>query len=245
MAEIDKGKRVRPPAFKLEIPGDSVVKKSIMEKLQVVRAVLMNKLQKPVNNADILENVLDGWIQKNTDTQTVTGLSCVTELSVDQTGQEMYVISRSSLHKLVQMTQEHSQFCRYSFHFRKQYYRGHVAVCKLVCQNKHMYWWASSPSLPNGKYLVNEWIEHAVVCSGMLPAHYKRFAKGAGVGYITDKQRQSHFSTYKNAIKQEYDESTENALMREIAGYECDDNWQGIEIMTGMAGGKMLRTQVW
>ena len=28
-----KGKRTRPPAFKLEIPGDNEIKKSLMDKL--------------------------------------------------------------------------------------------------------------------------------------------------------------------------------------------------------------------
>ena len=193
---------------------------------------MMQKLQKPVNNADILENILDNWIQCNGTEMDVTGPGAAVEVSLEQTNQDMYIFARSSLIKLVQMTQEHSRYCKYSLYFTKEHYRGHVAVCKLACKNKHQYWWASSPRLPNNKYLVNECIEHAVVCSGMLPVHYKRFASGSGIGYLTDQQRKNHFSVYKDSIQQEYEDFIDTALMSEIAGYDCDENWQGIEIMT-------------
>lgn len=86
--------------------------------------------------------------------------------------------------------------------------------------------------MPKGKYVVNDRILHSVVCSGMLPVHYKRFAHGAGIGHITDKQQSDHFSLYKEAVSEEYSESVATALQHEISGYDIDDHWQGINIMT-------------
>ena len=232
MEESDKTKRVRPPAFKLEIPGNIGVKQSIMSKLQQVRTKLVSKLQKPVNNADILETVLDSWLKQPGANHEIPGLSTVTELCENETGQDMYVIAKSSLGTLLNMSQVHAHSCPGKLQTRKIHCRGHVAVCKISCPRKHQYWWASSPQLPNGKYLINERIEHALVCSGMLPVHYQRFVKGAGMGFISKTERMKHFSVYKHAVHQEYNDLIGSALLCEIAGYECNKNWQGIDIMT-------------
>ncbi len=58
-------KRVRPPAFKVEIPGDTPFKETFLGKLQKMRDLLVSKLQRPVNNGDIIGIALDAWIDKN------------------------------------------------------------------------------------------------------------------------------------------------------------------------------------
>lgn len=110
-------------------------------------------------------------------------------------------------------------------------------LTKLTCRNdkSRQFWWSSSPKMPNGKYLVNERILHSVVCSGMLSVHYKQFADGANTGHITDKQQREYFSlyhVYKEAVGEQYNESTSTALQHEIASYNIDDQWLGINIMT-------------
>jgi hypothetical protein len=36
------------------------------------------------------------------------------------------------------------------------------------------------------EYLVNSRVNHGLICSGILPSDYKRFANGTGIGIIND-----------------------------------------------------------
>ena len=54
-------KRVRPASFKIEIPGSVEFKENFMKMVHKVREALVQKLPKPVNNADIFEAALDSW----------------------------------------------------------------------------------------------------------------------------------------------------------------------------------------
>ena len=58
-------KRKRPPSFKIEIPGDDSRRIDFYEKMQKVRETLMRKLNKPVNNYEIMENLLHLWTKSN------------------------------------------------------------------------------------------------------------------------------------------------------------------------------------
>lgn len=57
-----KGQHARAPSFKLEVPGGSEVKISLMEKIYKVRAKLKISTNRSMNHADILETVLDHWL---------------------------------------------------------------------------------------------------------------------------------------------------------------------------------------
>jgi hypothetical protein len=61
--------------------------------------------------------------------------------------------------------------------------KGHVTSVRLTCSKdkSHSYLWSSSPYLPNDEYLVNQRLSHAFFSSGILPVHYTRFAKAAGI----------------------------------------------------------------
>jgi hypothetical protein len=58
---MDSLKRKRPPNFRLEIPGDENLKNRILEKFQEVKRYLTTSLDKPVNNANIIKELLDVW----------------------------------------------------------------------------------------------------------------------------------------------------------------------------------------
>ena len=238
-SDTSASKRQRPPSFRVEVPGDETFKKSFHEKIQKVRAVLVTKLQRPVSNADILGVALDTWLEQcggdNKRAQSHHASSSASApLQEKDRDQDVYLIAESSLNKLIVRVQEHARHCKESLRVSKINRRGHVAVAKLKCakHNTHCSLWSSSPQLPNGKYLINERVNHGVVCSGMLPVHYRRFSDGAGIGKITDQQQRDHFAAYKDALSEEYKDSTQRAMEHEIASYDIDDNWQGINIMT-------------
>ena len=54
-------KRKRPANFKFEMPVTEGRKQEIMQNLQNVREVLVNKLRRPVNNTDMMQALLDTW----------------------------------------------------------------------------------------------------------------------------------------------------------------------------------------
>ena len=109
--------------------------------------------------------------------------------------------------------------------------KGHVTSVRLTCSKdkSHSYLWSSSPYLPNDEYLVNHRLSHTFFSSGILPVHYTRFAKAAGIGCITKEKRSRIFRKYKDHTERESENSIQVAINEEIASYEELD---GINIMT-------------
>ena len=77
--------------------------------------------------------------------------------------------------------------------------------------------------------MVNHRLSHAVFSSGILPVHYTRFAKTAGIGCITKEKTNKIFIKYKGHAERESENSIQVAINEEIASYEELD---GINIMT-------------
>jgi hypothetical protein len=51
----------------------------------------------------------------------------------------------------------------------------------------------------------------------MLPSHYTKFVDGAGIGKINKEKCNKFFKSHYRHIQQEYDKSTETALLEESA----------------------------
>ena len=229
-------KRKRPPVFKIEVPASVEKKVDILEKMKRVRGNLVDELNRPVNNLDIMENLLDFWIKsKSGHSESTTTRVPGTYISATkgQVNQDFFVTSLPSVKKLMDTSVAHGKNCNGKLMVKKVTKRGHVVSLKLCCTStnraRHNYIWSSSPYLPNGKYLVNERINHAFLCSGMLPSQYARFCHGANMGMISVDIRDSFFKKYKGFVKEEYDDSTNTALLEEIGSYEDLD---GIDIIT-------------
>ena len=63
--ENQRQTRVKPPSFKIELPGNAERKNEISEKLRSVRGSLQKTFNRPVTNSDILDAALDFWIQSH------------------------------------------------------------------------------------------------------------------------------------------------------------------------------------
>ncbi|KAK3100338.1 hypothetical protein FSP39_018337 [Pinctada imbricata] len=231
-----ENKRKRPPAFKIEIPASVEEKVDILEKMKKVRSHLVEKLSRPVNNFDIIENLLDFWIKsksENTESERAKIPGAYISATRSQVNQDFFVTSLPSVKKLMATAESHGKYCGGKLIVKKVIKRGHVASLKISCistnRARHSYQWSSSPYLPNGKYLINERINHAFLCSGMLPSHYTRFCNGARMGILSVDARDNFFKKYKIFVKEEYEESTNTALLEEIGSYEDLD---GIDIIT-------------
>ena len=105
---------------------------------------------------------------------------------------EMFISTVSSLQKSVELSGHHARGCKYRLKHQKIVHRGHVVIVTFQCskaQSPHTYRWSSSPYLPNDTFLVNHKINHAVICSKMLPVHYTRFANASETSVISKTQR--------------------------------------------------------
>ena len=234
MEEQRRPVRTRPPSFKMEIPGNEQKKLEISVKMQKIRGCLVNTFNRPVNNCDIIDSALDFWIQSHVpdqDAQTFPTQSKKLKNKKDS-NENMFVSTVSSIQKLTEMTEHHGRNCRYNLKQQKVVYRGHVIIVTLQCGNthdSHTYRWTSSPYLPNDTFLVNHRINHAFVCSGMLPVHYTRFSKASGFGVISKSKRKTFLQSYGDSLQTVYNNSLEESLHLEIGSY---DELDGIDIMT-------------
>ena len=226
--------RNRSASFKLEITGNVQQKNVFMAKLQHMKTILRNKLNKPVTNSDVFNTAMDIWIGINDPNQhhNNPGPPQYVEVEENSTDQNIFVVAESSLKNLISTCENHKSYCLNELKLQKLVYRGHVVAASLQCENpttKHKLKWSSSPYLPNKQYLVNHRVHHGFACSGMLPSHYVRFVKGAGIGYISYENRKQYNQKHVECINTVYNESIEEALHEEIGSYESLD---GINIIT-------------
>ena len=229
-------KKRKSPAFRIELPGDDEKKLDIMDKMQKVRSDLMQKLNRPVNNYDIIAHLLDEYMLKkgqgNDETEKMP--STYVNAPKNAVNEPFFVTTKTSVMRLANIAAIHGKQCRGKLMMKTFSRKGHVAQIKLKCSSasraRHSYLWSSSPYLKNGKYLVNARINHGLVCSGILPSHYVKFCHGAGIGAISCDKRRAFFGQHKIAIQEEYDDSVQTALQEEIGAYE--DLTTGIDIIT-------------
>ena len=154
-----------------------------MQKMQHVRDRLTRSLNRAVNNGDILDTVLNYWIDSHDpsekDDSTTTSFA---QVDRKDTEDSLFVTASTSLQRLVTISENHARLCRHKQKIVKTVYRGHVVVNTLQCdnaENPHITKWSSSPYLPNNEFLVNHRMHLAITCSGMLPVHYTMFADTA------------------------------------------------------------------
>lgn len=238
MSETDKKQRKRTPSFRIEVSGNDETKNGIFSKLSEIRQKLSQKYNRPIGNLQVIQALFERWDsgQDKSDDINLEDGSCPSSFVKSrktETSQKIFLTAEDSIQKLLSITEWHSRHCKSKLKSTKMLLRGHVCKTTLKCDDNerpHIFSWSSSPYLPNNEYLVNCRVNHGIICSGILPADYKRFVKGAGIGVINDDNRSKFFNTHSQHIQAEYDHSTDIALLQEIASY--DDLESEIDIMT-------------
>jgi len=223
-------KRKKPANFRLEIPGDDDVRAVINNKMQQVREALMKQFDKPVNNRDIIEHLLDYWCDKAG--KQLPGNFTTYQKIDDDKEETLFISTSSSISKLTEIVSNHGKFCSSALMQDKITMVGHVAVVKLACpvHKNHVYKWSSSPHLQDNKFLVNHRILHGFITSGMLPVQYQRFSMSAGIGFMRRKQRRQPRDLMYQCIEEQYQESVDEALFLETGlGEEMEE---GITVMS-------------
>jgi hypothetical protein len=242
-SEKSTGKRTRPPSFKLEIPGNADVKSKLLQKMGEVRRMMTDLTKKPVNNAEILEGLLDSWLKVNSSQPAKRSSAAVQPTQQAMVNGQLYVTTKTSLQKFAGIVEAHSRGCKSRLTIHQIMRRGHAGLLKLKCDRRggkstHSYWCATSETFPGGKYLVNERIMHGLMFSGMRPSHYRRFVAGANLGIIDDSKRNEFYRRHSPLVESQYESSVEMALLQEMACYdmigENDDQeeWQGIDVIS-------------
>ena len=141
----------RPPYFKISVPGDEERKRTILQKLQQVREILMQNLNHPVNNGDILEKSLDCFIEKHTngECQRPEAVNMNTFIQVERNSvdQKIFSTAECSLARLLKVVENHSETCKGKLSLKKYTQKGHVASIRFICslEKHHSFLWSSSP----------------------------------------------------------------------------------------------------
>ena len=139
--------RPRPSRFKIEIPGDDTKRAELLQKMQNVRQQLTSAFGQAVNNGDILNTVLDFWIKDHN--QNMLDLSVpasYSEVYKNDTTQDLFVTTSSSLKTLLDIAQCHARLCSNELKITKTVRRGHVIITTAKCtksDNAHTYTWSS------------------------------------------------------------------------------------------------------
>jgi hypothetical protein len=216
MAQSDRaGKR-----FALYFTGGLDVKNSILKRFDKVRDAMQPNSSHKILSTEVLDMLLDFYFRHSMPNQQWT--NTYVPVSKDNTNQQLFVTSQTSIQKILDLASHHSQVCNNKLTIKSVTMRGHVAITKMRCERgytAHQYNWSSSPYLPDGQFLANARIFHGFSCSGMLPIHYKRLSEGANMGVISDEKRKRYFDIYYDCVEKLGEQSQLDALMIEIASY--------------------------
>ena len=76
----------------------------------------------------------------------------------DETSAKLFPCTNSSISNLVQPVEFHSRNCSENLLDSDSCMQGCLNIMKLNCKAGHAFSWASSPRLPNGKFLANSFV---------------------------------------------------------------------------------------
>ena len=147
----------------------------------------------------------------------------------DETSAQLFLCTNSSISNLVQAVEFHSRNCSEDLIDSESCMRGSVNIMKLNCKAGHAFSWASSPHLPNGKFLANVRLVHSYLSSGILPNQFERLSDCIGFTYL-DYVVKAISNDYKSVVNLETQSSCEDAIMEETSN--SFDNEGSIDIMT-------------
>lgn len=237
MAEGGIAKKKPAPSFKIEFPGDQDVRKNLKDKIDCVKSTVKRNLGgKSVNNTELLNLILDFYMQHNGKGRQGPQITEHQFVSKEDTTQNMYLCSETSIKKLVAISGDHGRYCASELKVIKCTYSGHIGVAKLKCNRgsgaEHHYMWATSPKLPDGSYLGNHRINYGLIFSGIRPAKYERFVQGAGLGIIHGPKRREFRTLIKPYVQAGYNDSIQNAIALETTAALSANNDPAINIKT-------------
>ncbi|CAC5424311.1 unnamed protein product [Mytilus coruscus] len=234
-------KRKRTPSFRMEFSGSDEKKAEILGKILEIRNILTQRLNKPTGNLQVLETLLEMWSSQEvgnaSDEQSIHVPDPIPSTYVKarkkDVNQKIFMCAEDSLKRYKEVVKAHSRYCKHNLIIEKWTTRGHVIMTRMKCESSHTFLWSSSPYMQNKEYLslVNNRVQHGLICSGMLTSHYTKFVDGAGIGKINKEKRNKFFNSYENHIQTEYHKSTTTALLEESASY-YDDKFGEIDILT-------------
>lgn len=236
-------KRKRTPSFRIEYSGSEEKKKEVLDKMQQIRNFLTKKFDQPVGNLQALENLIETWFKQNMnsendsiDIEQANIPSTYLKIAKKDANQNIFLCAEDSLKNFTDVVQSHARRCDHDLKIKRLTKRGHVVMANIKCDrtdNPHGMQWSSSPYLPNNEYLVNNRVNHGLICSGMLPSHYTKFVDGAGIGKINTEKRDKFFKSHVRHIEGEYKQSLETALAVEVSSYDGEKFENGeIDILT-------------
>ncbi|XP_070567203.1 uncharacterized protein [Ptychodera flava] len=202
-------------------------KLELQQKFNHIRTLLGGRLAK-ASNYDMLLELTHLFIQKNSPEVTTvddefedSGIYQATD--GDKTTEQMLLTTPSSIQNLVSRLGEHGRVCDAKLQCVKTNMMGHTGRLQFKCNTTncepHRFSWYSSSFLPNGKFLVNYRMLHAITSSGLREQQYETICGCANMGFSKKDYRKTFYRMYQPIVAEAAQESKENALLEETASY--------------------------
>jgi len=220
-----------------------VEKSSLKEKMVAIKALMGEGNPNKTTTLKCLQEVFDYYISNNNvPLPTDTGSGEIKEpQAVPQyiwatlntsKAEEIFLSTPSAVANLVSRVCSHDAACKHELLSTQSNIRmQHSMQLGYTCAGGHTVNWVSSPHVEGGKHLVNLRMAHAFFTSGILPVQYRKFCEAANIGAICDNTLTSLQSQYKDIVHTLTIESTENALMEEMAASVIVSDKMAIDVI--------------
>lgn len=214
--------RYRAPSFKLEFAGDHQVKEAIRDSMARMKQKMKELHKVHATNTDIINTALQYWLDNHDNQQRdFTGNYVDAEkASVDQ---PLFLCATQSAKNLIQQTTQHNRLCNSQLDIRDTAMSGHVGILIVQCNAGHTFRWMSSPYTPDQKFLANVRLQHGIITSGIRYTQYESIMQAIGMGILSHTIFDATTNIYAPIVVGLTKESTEEALLEEIAeGFHPD-----------------------
>ncbi|CAC5420523.1 unnamed protein product [Mytilus coruscus] len=139
--------------------------------------------------------------------------------------------AEDSLNRYKEVAECHTRYCKNNLNTEKWTTRGHVIMTRMKSEFTHTFLWSSSPYMQNKEYLVNNRVQHGLICSGLLQSHYTKFIDMKELGKLIRKNEINSSTHMKTTSKQnttslQQQPSLENQLptrMTNLRGNRCSN----------------------
>ena len=230
-------KRDRAPSFKLEFPGDKIVRKALASQMTDVKTRLHDLLKLNASNTETLKIVFQYWLDKHENYDHEQFVGNYVQATRGDVDQQLFVCAKDSVTNLIQQTIQHSRLCNSPMDIHECGMSGHVATMTVRCAAAHTFRWLSSPYTPDNKFLVNVRMQHGILSSGLRYVEYESVMNAVDIGVLSHHVFDDTLVRYAPIVEDLARQSMEDALLEEIAAvfhpdHDDPDGDPGITILT-------------
>ena len=145
---------------------------------------------------------------------------------------DLFICSKKQIFNLVEILNDCSAPSLQIKDFSKSGHVGQLKFTTVSSPGRYINWNSSSEHA--GNFVINNWMIHSYLCSGMLAAQYERLCKFACIGMPSKRYKDKVIRVYSEVAQKTAEESIKTALDEEERETDKSPNESGriIDIMT-------------